>query len=364
MFPCVSFPTKVTPTPAHQSTAADANAPDAHATQDDVARIIHQIKLRDERLFATEEELRALREELSRVLEDARRLREDVLPVIRMAKDKNQPLPTPEGFSHTDSSMPSPQGTGYVDPSRSTAGLSRKFSTKKLFLGNSGKMPSPTIHESSTLDPSAAAKAASSQLTASMSSSSQPSPRSPTSPPYQTPGYRNALSSRFAASGDDSYSRRMTTATTKTAALANPSEEWKGDKPDGGRKQREDPTANAMDFMKSFRVSMDEPCEKVLPIALKKYKIYDDWRQYSLYIVHSDQERCLGLDEKPLILFKQLASEGKKPMFMLRKHATPDNVDRGDGGNGGSAGAGSVGGNAPGRMSYAASTVQLPGGVL
>ena len=76
--------------------------------------------------------------------------------------------------------------------------------------------------------------------------------------------------------------------------------------------------------MKSFRVSMEEPCHKVLPVALKKYQIQDDWRQYSLYIVHGDQERCLGLEERPLILFKQLANEGKKPMFMLRKHAAPE----------------------------------------
>ena len=64
---------------------------------------------------------------------------------------------------------------------------------------------------------------------------------------------------------------------------------------------------------------MDDPCYKVLPAALKKYQINAPWDQYALYIVYGDQERCLGLDEKPLILFKQLDKEGKKPMFMLRK---------------------------------------------
>jgi len=39
--------------------------------------------------------------------------------------------------------------------------------------------------------------------------------------------------------------------------------------------------------------------------------------------VHGDQERCLGLEEKPLMLFKQLDKEGRKPMFMLRRHASP-----------------------------------------
>lgn len=64
---------------------------------------------------------------------------------------------------------------------------------------------------------------------------------------------------------------------------------------------------------------MDDPCHKVLPAALKKYQIQAPWDQYALYIVYGDQERCLGMEEKPLILFKQLDKEGKKPMFMLRK---------------------------------------------
>ena len=72
---------------------------------------------------------------------------------------------------------------------------------------------------------------------------------------------------------------------------------------------------------------MDDPCYKVLPAALKKYNIQADWRQYALYIVYGDQERCLELDERPLILFKHLQGEGKKPMFMLRRNATaPEGV--------------------------------------
>lgn len=64
---------------------------------------------------------------------------------------------------------------------------------------------------------------------------------------------------------------------------------------------------------------MEDPCYKVLPAALKKYNINAPWEQYALYIVYGDKERCLSMEEKPLILFKQLDKEGKKPMFMLRK---------------------------------------------
>jgi len=97
--------------------------------------------------------------------------------------------------------------------------------------------------------------------------------------------------------------------------------------------------------------------------ALKRYNIHDDWRQYALYIVHGDQERCLGLKEKPLLLFKQLDKEGRKPMFMLRRHASPQ--------DGWSGAAGSGGGNgAVDAASVSGSTLgggggkSLPGGVL
>ena len=77
----------------------------------------------------------------------------------------------------------------------------------------------------------------------------------------------------------------------------------------------------SVQIFKSFRVALDDPCWKVLPAALRKYNINADWRQYALYIVYGDQERCVGLEEKPLALFKDLDREGKKPMFMLRKLA-------------------------------------------
>ncbi|KAL1623165.1 hypothetical protein SLS54_004652 [Diplodia seriata] len=77
------------------------------------------------------------------------------------------------------------------------------------------------------------------------------------------------------------------------------------------------------EFFKSFRVGIDDTTRTVLPIALKKHNIIGDSRQYAMYIVHGDQKRCLGLNEKPLALFKRLESEGRRPMFMLREHATP-----------------------------------------
>jgi hypothetical protein len=170
-----------------------------------------------------------------------------------------------------------------------------------------------------------------------------------------------------------------------------------------------------VEIFKSFRVAINDPCEVVLPVvsphhqqlssrrnspksppehethqspkpkltpaliaqALKRYNIHDDWRQYALYIVHGDQERCLGLKEKPLLLFKQLDKEGRKPMFMLRRHASPQdgwsgaaNSGGGSGGGGSGGGGGGSGGerfdaasvNSGGAVGPGGKTV--PGGVL
>lgn len=44
--------------------------------------------------------------------------------------------------------------------------------------------------------------------------------------------------------------------------------------------------AHAENQFKSFKVSLEDPCWKVLPAALKKYKINDDWRKYVMFICH------------------------------------------------------------------------------
>ena len=74
-----------------------------------------------------------------------------------------------------------------------------------------------------------------------------------------------------------------------------------------------------VETFKSFHVSSNDPCYRILPVALQKYKISADWRLYSLFISYGDQERLVGLDEKPLVLFKDFEGEGKRPVFILRR---------------------------------------------
>lgn len=363
-------------TEANVFAAAETETAETGPTQDDIARIIHIIKDRDA-------ELRMLKEDLIRISDENRKLREDILPLVKAAKDRSQPLPTPD-----DSSAPTTDGKG---------GLSRKFSTKRLFLSNAPKNPSPTamqdgrsITDSTNLDPSAAAMAASTHLTASMRdiearSPSQAAP-SPTSPGYNVgaPNSGGPTSRPFPRSDTGDGSRD----TWNTAYTSPPDRSRQPDPPLSGGSTSSNPSSSntivppqsatpslaststvtsssrgdrdrdatpQVEIFKSFRVSIDDPCHKVLPVALKKYNITADWRQYALYIVHGDQERCLGLNERPLILFKQLDKEGRKPMFMLRKHATPA---EGHTVHGSGQGAGyGVGGGGGGQ-------VALPGGVL
>ncbi len=311
---------------------------------------------------------------------------------------------------------------------KSNSNLQRKFSTKSFFINPVPKNPSPTVYDSrtitdsSSLDPSAAALAASSHLTAVMSGSqSQPSPHSipqpsPTSPGYspQTVGAPRSRADGIGSSRSQQHDdlphnsvwnagpgNSAWTSSTSTIVSERDPRDIRNPTPvqavrplrlggsasggggGGGGGPTGDPiidpplssgmsgmssittgssTNPQVEVFKSFRVSIDDPCHKVLPVALKKYNITENWRQYALYIVHGDQERCLGLNEKPLILFKQLDKEGRKPMFMLRKHAAPAEGHVSTIPGSGSSGGASAGFDS-GRGAWQGS-VSIPGGVL
>jgi len=77
------------------------------------------------------------------------------------------------------------------------------------------------------------------------------------------------------------------------------------------------------DNLKSFKVSLEDPTWKVLPAALKKYRINNDsWQNYAMFICYGSSgnriERCLSYDEKPLLLFQKLKDAKKNPVFMLK----------------------------------------------
>jgi len=345
------------------------------------------MKLRDERIVQLETQL-------TKLADDSRKLRTELWPLFKMVKE-NQPLPyrphegslgSPEYVQETMVSPPLPS----AETEKPKSSLSRTFSKKLGLTSGTPKHHSPThfpntIPEGKSthderltgLQPSAAASAASNQLTAGMSGGMvmphhSPNPNSPTTPGIQHQPLSSRSFQRDNSSfkgrydgADDSYHHQIPTPPLAGAALNNyleaqqparsattignkhsnsnisntstliPSREMSASVPpssssgglrpptssNGNSKGEVDADDPSVQIFKSFRVALDDPCWKVLPAALRKYNINADWKQYALYIVYGDQERCVGLEEKPLALFKDLDREGKKPMFMLRKLA-------------------------------------------
>ncbi|GAO17545.1 hypothetical protein UVI_02003130 [Ustilaginoidea virens] len=352
--------------------SADAEAQYAAATLKDIKHLVEQLRLRDERMNLLEQDLR-------RMTDDFRRLREDMLPALRLVKDQQTPLPNVtsggsagQGYPFEATiSLPAP-----TPPPGSGPGVKRQYSQRKILIGATPKNASPTqaVHDRTiaeqTLDPASAAERAvisSSHLAAmngsSQTSSSHPSPNmpSPTSPQNYLSG--TTLASR-SYRGESSVASNRSTMNeldhgTGTHTSSSSSREKSAGVGAGPPRRRETPAPDtptpganggaSVEIFKSFRVSMDDPCYKVLPAALRKYQINAPWDQYALYIVYGDQERCLAMDEKPLILFKQLDKEGKKPVFMLRKttNAQLDN-EPGSGGMANAARGASTGYDPPG----------------
>jgi protein STE50 len=298
--------------------------------------------------------------ELRRITEEYRRLREDLLPVFRMAKE-GQPLPyhppAANGQSYNQqTSYNNLDGSTIISPpapppslGRSSNGIARKNSTKQLIINPTPKNASPTHPTQNAqdrflmeqaLDPAAAAERAvlsSSHLAAmnggsqSLSSPSQsPNIPSPTSPPTNSSFSGSTLVSQSYRPDIATPSGRNTFSPSDTYTSYNTRDSMKAPSrraPTPAIDQSANNSAGSVEIFKSFRVGMEDPCWKVLPAALKKYNINAPWENYALFIVYGDQERCLELSEKPLILFKQLDKEGKKPMFMLRKtNVHPDAV--------------------------------------
>ncbi|KAI4180023.1 MAG: hypothetical protein L6R41_007507, partial [Letrouitia leprolyta] len=335
--------------------SADADANYKPPSEADYNRLVKSIMERDERIIKAENALTA-------ISQDFKRLREEVLPIIRMAKDRSHHLPYPPNNSHSPDIQNHDDGIMPITEKPSVgSGLSRKFSTKRLWLSNAPKSSSPThipqsipenrsMNENANLDPSAAVVAASSHLTTSLTGMPQPSTSpnqanspSPTSPntyanqptlsarawngqaqtpstarslyshtedpSYSHPGYSSNTSTYISdrernasnptptpSSGGSSRNRQpLPQQSTQTLRDAQSSQQQSDDQPapmssSSGSTQRDNPS---VEIFKSFRVSMEDPCHKVLPAALKKYNINADWRQYALYIVFGDQERCL-----------------------------------------------------------------------
>ncbi|TPX34403.1 hypothetical protein SmJEL517_g02976 [Synchytrium microbalum] len=69
---------------------------------------------------------------------------------------------------------------------------------------------------------------------------------------------------------------------------------------------------------KGFRVGWTDSCRQLLPVALKKYKIFHEQRQYAIFLRSNNTERCLRFDERPMAIQKHLLEAGEIPRFLLK----------------------------------------------
>lgn len=65
---------------------------------------------------------------------------------------------------------------------------------------------------------------------------------------------------------------------------------------------------------------------------MKRHHIPEhDWSKYVLVICYGDRERILKLDERPVVIFKELQEIGKHPAIMLRMLANMNDSELDDG---------------------------------
>lgn len=90
------------------------------------------------------------------------------------------------------------------------------------------------------------------------------------------------------------------------------------------------PTTASNEPLKQLRASKEDSCERILKNAMKRHNLSDqDWRQYVLVICYGDQERVLDLEEKPVVIFKNLKQQGMHPAIMLRRRGDFEELSMG-----------------------------------
>lgn len=118
--------------------------------------------------------------------------------------------------------------------------------------------------------------------------------------------------------GDDSsiHAGSSTASTSTLPPSVNLVPTTTSSRPEKDRSERHPPATSSDNPYRSFRVTLEDPCYKVLPAALKKYKINDDWRQYALFI-------CYGNTGELLILSGECGLTSlRRTMSLLRRETT------------------------------------------
>ncbi|KAF5092478.1 hypothetical protein D0Z00_004570 [Geotrichum galactomycetum] len=268
-------------------------------------QILKSFETRDERMSLDEHEIRKLGDSFSK-------LREDLLPIYRIVKE-SKPLPTPDHYTRS-TTPPVPS------PTYATSQVIRKVSSKKTLHAQQQQQPPPPQQvqeqphspkrnsqdwlDSSFYNVSSSNVSIMSKDSATTISTSNMSSRSTPTLTGQSQrgvvGNSSRAPSSSAAPINNSSSSIPTNASSVSLNVSV-----------AGSKHS--------DPIKDFNISPDVPCYKILPQIARRHKVRGDWRGAGLVVCYDDQERMIGLEEKPLVIYKELQREGKNPIFMIRE---------------------------------------------
>lgn len=124
---------------------------------------------------------------------------------------------------------------------------------------------------------------------------------SPQKSEYDALSRQTGQSSYQSTYSDRSGVSRSTAATTASSSMPTPDTSGiltnQTNRQPPNRQDSIPPTSisTSSENLKSFKVSMDDPAWKVLPAALKKYKINnDDWQNYAMFICYGTTGTSIG----------------------------------------------------------------------
>ncbi|KAG9297965.1 hypothetical protein G9A89_018793 [Geosiphon pyriformis] len=210
-----------------------------------------------------------LRREVNKLTNDLAKLREDLQPVFKFVAKENKPLPDPD-WQNGKAKLTNP---------------SRNLSVQVPGTNVSSYSRSPTTtYQNEGI-------------------SAPPSPRSP----------RDGGVTRNRQHNNEYFTESKNSSTSTLGSQITLNDHSGAIKFMGNQN-----TGREGETFKAFRVSIEDPCYKVLLAALKKYKLTDDWRQFALFICYGKEEKCLSYEEKPLLLFQKLKEQNLNPVFMLK----------------------------------------------
>lgn len=282
------------------------------------AAIVQNFEVRDQRMGYAENEIQ-------RLVDNYSRLREDLLPIFRIVKE-SKPLPMPDPSSN---SSLSPNTFSGSQPLHSNSSPNLPTSST---IYNGGFQRSPTTVSTTTTNTASATSNPGNTPSSTSPNRFNSTPAWSSSASLHNMGKLTSKKSYNALNQTNQFNKSPTTEREiedNTLTAHNPRNSISGMRT---MSQSSVNSVNASSTppvgsshhspssepFKAFRLTQDDPCYKVLPAALKKYKINGDWRQYALLVCYGDQERLLGLEEKPLVIFKELQDAGRRPVFMLR----------------------------------------------